>query len=87
MATIYGTMVAHRLILQYLFAKVAETTPDPSAFVREIIATTITSMGSMAQGGEPEINPLMRFAAEELELIGKNLELRLGAMQGKAPPP
>ena len=83
LAVTYGSGVAHRLLIQYLFARVAEAEPDPVAFVREIVATTITSMAQMTQGGEPEIQPLLRYAAVELELIGTNLELRLGALQNK----
>ena len=82
---VYGTAIAHRLIMQFLFAKMAETKPDPAGFVREIIATTITSMAEMTQGGKSEFQPLLSSAAAELELIGTNLELRLRNLSGRSP--
>lgn len=83
LAAIYGSTIAHRLLIQYLFAKVAQTAPDPVAFVKDILGTTLASMDGMTQGQEPDFRPLLKLAATELELIGKNLELRLSSAENK----
>jgi hypothetical protein len=71
---VYGAIVAHRFLVQYLLTVHALETVDPIAKIREVIDTTIVSMTRLKVGA---LAPLIEKAAAELELIGQNLELRL----------
>ena len=73
----YGAVVAHRLLLEYLLAKSAISTRDPVAYVREIIATTIVSMGELNLGEQNEFDEILKSASRALELLGEHVELRL----------
>ena len=81
MAGISGAVIAHRCLLQLVLAKSALRTDDPVGYVRKAIETTILTMMDVKQRHDQSwMEPLMKEASVELELIGANLETRLAAL-------